>query len=272
MNIYMTEEEQIEQIKKWRKNYGNMVMSAILVIVLAITGWRWWQNNHAAVLTQTSQIYQQLLNSVEADQTTDIQAQANTLISEHPKTAYANMAALILAREYVKQNQLDKAIAQLDNVIKQSKQPTLRQVARIRKARLWLAQKKYQNALTLLETIDAKVYMPLILEVRGDIYLAQGKQSKQPTLRQVARIRKARLWLAQKKYQSALTLLEPIDDKVYMPLISEVRGDIYLAQGKQSQARKSYTLALQALPRGAQTNPLLQMKLSELPNENIKVN
>jgi predicted negative regulator of RcsB-dependent stress response len=83
-------------------------------------------------------------------------------------------------------------------------------------------------------------------------------------LRQMARIRLARVLLADNKSKEALKILNTVDDPIYLPLIEDVKGDIFVSQGNAAQAKVSYAEALQNAPELVSIYPLLQMKLDNL--------
>lgn len=70
--------------------------------------------------------------------------------------------------------------------------------------------------------------------------------------------------LQQKKYDAALAALDTPVEADFAPLLLETKGDVYFAQGKNQDAVKSYTRALEQLPPNAVARELLQMKLDSL--------
>lgn len=104
----------------------------------------------------------------------NIQSYANQLIKDYGKTVYADAARLTLAKMLVTNDQYDKARENLEYVAEHSKMQSLKQVAKLRIARLFAAQKAYDKALAELAVVDDSVYMPVINELKGDIYAATG--------------------------------------------------------------------------------------------------
>jgi predicted negative regulator of RcsB-dependent stress response len=82
-------------------------------------------------------------------------------------------------------------------------------------------------------------------------------------VRPVARLRLARVLNAQGKHDDALDVLDDIEPESYTGLVSEIRGDIYLAQGETAKAREAYLSAQQS---GSTTvsGENLQMKIDDL--------
>ena len=80
----------------------------------------------------------------------------------------------------------------------------------------------------------------------------------------IARLRLAQLLVHEAQYQPALTLLEQSHSTAFESLFAELRGDIYAAQGQQSQARSAYESALLTLKQGEPRQQLLKLKLDDV--------
>lgn len=178
MAEYLSDQEQIEVIKQWWKDYGKFLMIAIIIGVLIGFGWRWWHVHRLNNTLQASQLYQQMLIAdAKMDKANSVNL-ANAIIHDHPKTPYATMANFLLAKDAVVDNHLTQAVQYLQWVIDHGQNPSFRQMARIRMARVLLEQKKNEQALQVLQTIDDKSFMPEINAVKGDIFMAGHELAK----------------------------------------------------------------------------------------------
>ncbi|HHF7365500.1 TPA: YfgM family protein [Legionella bozemanae] len=175
MSVYMTEEEQLESIKKWWKQYGNLVTVVLSLILFGIAGYRYLHWHQAKITQQASVAYEQMMVALSNQNIKGVRAYANELIHQHSSTVYADAAHLTLAKIYVSKNKLDTATDELKAVATNSKMPALKQIAKIRMARIFAAEKSYTNALNELSSIDDKTYLPVINELKGDIYGATGQ-------------------------------------------------------------------------------------------------
>ena len=79
----------------------------------------------------------------------------------------------------------------------------------------------------------------------------------------VARLRLARVLLADAQLDQALTVLANVDEKAYTPIYQELRGDIYMAKQQPDQARVAYAAALAAMD-ATDDREILQMKIDDL--------
>jgi predicted negative regulator of RcsB-dependent stress response len=171
---YLTEQEQIQQLKSWIKQYGLTVLAGILIAVLITSGWQYWQNYRYKILTHASAVYDEMLTMRAQNNAHGTIVQANKLITHYPKTPYAVMATLILSRNAVIDKNYPEAIKQLNWAKDHSKNTAIKEIARIRIARILITQKNYNEALATLKIIDNNSFIGMIDEVRGDAYLAQN--------------------------------------------------------------------------------------------------
>ena len=186
MSVYMTEDEQVEQIKKWWRQYGNSILTVILLIALVFTGWRWWQQRQFKIATNAAVVYERLLEGVVEKDASGVSANANTLLTQYASSPYAALAALNLAKEAVTQQQYDVALKHLQWVVDNADIPALKQIARIRSASIMLSQQKAQQALEILAKVNDKTYDPITSEMRGDSYVMLGDEGKAKQAYQLA--------------------------------------------------------------------------------------
>ena len=83
------------------------------------------------------------------------------------------------------------------------------------------------------------------------------------TLQSIARLRLARILLTQNQANEALNILSKNEDKAYIPIFFEEKGDILNNLGHSKQALQSYLAAKQAFGNIIEL-PLLEMKINNL--------
>lgn len=175
MNEYETEEQQIEALKKWWKENGTSLIVGLFVGVTGLFGWRYYvdQNNVNSILA--SDLYMQVLQGANSgsidEKTIDMH---NQLINAYSDTPYASLASLALAKtEYDKDN-ADGAVAQLELAVKHANDDVIIQIANLRLVRVYIEQKKYDEAMAILNMKHAAAYDAQYEELKGDVYNAQG--------------------------------------------------------------------------------------------------
>ncbi|KTD23096.1 transmembrane protein [Legionella lansingensis] len=175
MSMYMTEEEQLEAIKKWWQKYNTVITVILSLILLVVAGYKYWTWHQYKISSQASNAYEQMMIAFSNQDNKRVRSYANQLIKEYGQTIYADAARLTLAKVDVTHDKYDKAREALEYVANHSRMIALRQVAKIRIARLFAAEKAYDRALAELTKVDDVAYMPVVNELKGDIYAATGK-------------------------------------------------------------------------------------------------
>jgi len=171
---YLTEQEQIQQLKNWVKQYGLTILVGILIAIALSSSWRYYQSYRNKVLLHASSVYDEMLTLRAQNNADGAIVQASKLLSHYPKTPYAQMAAFMLARDAVMKQNYSEAIKQLTWIVDHSNNHSIQEIARIRIARILIATQKPDEALAMLKNIDDKNFTGMINEVKGDAYLAKN--------------------------------------------------------------------------------------------------
>ncbi|MCC4799912.1 YfgM family protein [Enterovibrio norvegicus] len=172
MDVYTTEEQQVEAIKQWWRDNGKAVVLGAVIGLGGLYGWRYFQAEQETGREQASEAYTQVVNALAAgDEKAEEQAAA--FISERQGEAYASLLSLQLAKSLVETNELVKAAEQL-RMVQSSKDETLSAIASVRLARVEAELKNYDVALKELDKVTAQSWTAQVEELRGDIELRQG--------------------------------------------------------------------------------------------------
>lgn len=175
MSVYMTEDEQLAAIKKWWQKYSTLITVILSIILLMASGYRYWQWHQEKVTAQASNAYEYMMIAYSDHNNKRVKAYANQLITENGRSVYADGARLILAKLYANHENYAKASEMLEYVAQNSPMKALKQVAALRIARLHVAQKNYDKALEELSRVDDSAWLPVVNELKGDIYAATGQ-------------------------------------------------------------------------------------------------
>lgn len=170
----ITEQQQIETLKKWWKTYGNTLIVSVALAILIVLAWQWWHQHREQELNFASARYEQLLTSVVNNDEQGVLTQAQRIMERYTDTPYAPLAALFLARQEINQQKYQNASAHLQWVMAHSSDKALKQIARLRAARLALQLHAPDQALTLLKTIDDPSFQVAIFEITGDCLKVKG--------------------------------------------------------------------------------------------------
>lgn len=175
---HTSDQEQIQMLKDWWRKYGTTVLVGLMVFFLVNFSWSFWRNYQQRYNDEASLMYTQLLSKTQLKQDDAVRTLSDHLLKDYNRTPYASLTALLLAKNAVGQKKMDVALTQLQWVIDNSSSDSLKQMARIRAARILFANNKKQEALDILQRVDDDGYMAPVLELRGDILLSQGKKDE----------------------------------------------------------------------------------------------
>jgi predicted negative regulator of RcsB-dependent stress response len=180
-HLDLEEQEQLDQLKAFWKQYGNLITWALTLVLAgfaAWNGWNWWQREQAVKAAAMFDELQKAAGAGDAAKTAGI---FNDLKERFGGTAFAQQGGLITAKVQAEKGQTDAAATSLGWVAEQAKEGEYQTVARLRLAGLLADQKKYDEALKQLDGATAKEFEALVADRRGDILLAQGKTEEAKT-------------------------------------------------------------------------------------------
>lgn len=176
MDVYDSEREQLDAIKKWLKDNGLLVVLGLVVGLGSTLGWNGWKAYQSNQAELASEAYQALLLAASTNRREIVEERATYLMGEHPKSGYAPLAALVLAKGAHTTGQEEDAIRHLQWVVANANQDELRQIAQLRIARLAIGRDDFAGAEALLAQIRNTHLAAGVTELRGDIALAQGDE------------------------------------------------------------------------------------------------
>jgi predicted negative regulator of RcsB-dependent stress response len=169
-----TEDQQLEDLKKWWKENGSSIITGVVIGLAVLFGARSWFAWQERTAQNASVIYSVMMREAESGDASVASDNAATLIADFSGTPYASIAALLLARYRIEDNELDAARAQLQWVLDNESSDEIRTTASVRLARVLVSLADYDAALALLDAIEADGQQGLVSEVRGDIYTQRG--------------------------------------------------------------------------------------------------
>jgi len=174
----MHEQEQVDALKAWWKENGmRMIMAVVLVVavVLAVFGWKYWQGKQQA---EAAALYEEVAKQAGSNDAKRVDDAAAAVVSKYGQTVYAARAQLLAAQVNIDAKNPSVAATQLQWVMEHASEHGLQDVARLKLASVRLDEKKYDDALQLLNAAHPESFDSLYLDLTGDVYNAQGKKDQ----------------------------------------------------------------------------------------------
>ncbi len=174
---YLSEREQADQLRRWLRENWIWLVAGVVLTLAGYYGYRWWEARQAARSAAAGERFSAMLEAIGAGRREDGVKIAGEVTGEYADTPYADQATLVLVRLDVDAGDFAAAEAKLARVADGSKDPELRTVARLRLARVQLAQGRYDAALASLDAVSTPSVDARVLELRGDVLLAKGDKA-----------------------------------------------------------------------------------------------
>jgi predicted negative regulator of RcsB-dependent stress response len=174
----LEEQEQIDQIKHFWKQYGNLITWLLIVVLGAFAAWnfyQYWQRNQAS---QAAILFEELEKSVQSADTARIDRVFGDIKDRFATTAYAQQAGLLVAKQYVGMGQFEPAKAALSWVADKSSDVGYQAIAKLRLAAILLEAKKFDDALAQLSGTFPTGFEALAADRKGDVFALKGDKSQ----------------------------------------------------------------------------------------------
>jgi len=164
------EQERLAELKAWWEDNRWYVLGAIVAAVLAFAGYRGWHYWTASQAEDAGAMY---VGASKAQGQQRVAA-VDALVAKHPRSYFASEGQLVVAKDKFDAGDLPAAEKRLEWVMERGVDEH-RGVARLRLAAVLLEQKKYPEALKILDGNKDEAFTALVADLRGDIMLAQGR-------------------------------------------------------------------------------------------------
>ena len=176
-HLDLEEQEQLDELKHFWKQYGDLITWVLIAVVGAFAAWngyQYWQRSQAA---QSSVMYDEIDRAVKADDAARLDRSLADMKERFGNTTYAQQAALLAAQAYYAKGNTDASRAALNWVAEKASDPGYRATAKLRLSAILLEKKLYDEALQQVTGDFPKDFSGLVADRRGDILMAQGKKA-----------------------------------------------------------------------------------------------
>ena len=172
MADYLSDEEQLEKLKGWWRENGAFILGALALSLAGLAGWRWYDSARIEEMQSASELYGTFLAASD-EARTEFAAQ---LDAEHPDASYRAFSLLHRASEAAAEGDIEDALGNLGALLDAEVHPWLKDLARLRLARLLQEQEQGDAALAALAEVRSPGFSGQASELKGDIHLLRGER------------------------------------------------------------------------------------------------
>jgi predicted negative regulator of RcsB-dependent stress response len=171
---YLTDEEQLDKLKTWWQENGVMLLVAVVVAVVGITGWNWYGSQVDTQISQASDLYADYLDAEGAERASI----GETLATEFPGSAYHSLMLLRMAEERMTEEDAEGALVLLEDALLQAPDDKLADLVRVRLARIQQELDRSEDALQTLGSVKSMGLRSVVQELKGDIHMVRGERGQ----------------------------------------------------------------------------------------------
>ena len=166
-----TEEEQVEQIKKWWKSNGKQIIAGAVIGLAGIWGWNTYteyQDNQSLNARSLYLNYASDSNNLGA---------YDKLTTDFSSSTYSDQAILLMAKYLFDAGSYAQALGVIKPLINNTS-PVIANSAALRTASIQLQLGQHEQALSILEGQSDDDFSGLVYNLMGDIYLDLGNRTE----------------------------------------------------------------------------------------------
>ncbi len=209
MDDNLTDQQRAEQVRGWFGANFWFLLAGLVLGLGALFGWRQWTAERTQNAEQASALYEEMLTAIRIGRSVRAEEIAGELERDYTATPYLDQARLAMARLKLDSSLPEEAARYLEQVVDGRASAELRDIARLRLARVLIQMEKYEEAIKQLAPPQDSAFASRYHEVRGDAYYAMGRRDD-----------------ARSEYQAALEQVaeSPIDPALLQAKLDEVGG------------------------------------------------
>lgn len=180
MSVYKTEEEQIDDLKRWIKSYGPSILAGIILAIALLYGWRYWNSYQHNRAVKASVLYQQAVDAYQTKRTDLLSKSVHALQKKYPKSPYASYAVFLQVKIAANQQDYIAAENELNWIITHSHDKNIKAIAALRLGSILTADHQEELAIKTLESVATNnaAFKGLAHIKIADAYLALGDTNK----------------------------------------------------------------------------------------------
>lgn len=175
MEIYQTEEQQVEAIKSFWAQNGNSIIAGLALGFAGFIGFNYYQDHQLQKELKIADTYLSNLESAEKNPQQFVKA-SETFIKENGDSSYVALTAFSLAKNAADKKDFAEAAKQLQTAISKAPNAAIKALANLRLAHVQTELKQFDDALATLAQPMPKSFIASVEESKGDVYVLQDKK------------------------------------------------------------------------------------------------
>lgn len=174
-HLDLEEQEQLDQLKHFWKQYGNLITWLLIGVLAAYAGWNGYQYWQRSQGSQASALYGEIERLAAEADPDKLERAFGDMKSRFGGTTYAMQSGLLVASALEGAGKTEPAKTALSWVAEKAGDPAYQAIARLRLAAVAAQAKNYTLAMTQLNATYPSEFAALVADRKGDVLSLQGK-------------------------------------------------------------------------------------------------
>ncbi len=177
-HLDLEEQEQLDQIKHFWRQYGNVISWALIAVLGGLASWNFYQYWQRSQATQAAALFDEVERSVMSADPVKVDRVFEEMKDRFASTLYAQQSALLVAKQYADSGKHDAAKAALNWLADQSNDVGYQSLARLRLVAILMESKQYDEALALLNGTFSPGFEGLVADRKGDVLTLKADKTR----------------------------------------------------------------------------------------------
>ncbi len=174
----LEEQEQLDQLKHFWQQYGNLITWGLIIVLGSIGAWNGYQFWQRKQSMQSAAMFEEVEKLVRMGDAQKAERAFIDMRERFSSAVYTQQAGLMLAKMSYEAGKVDVAKTALTWVAEHSSDKGYASLAHLRLSGILVDAKAYDDALKLLNSGVVGEFSALAADRKGDVYVLQGKKSE----------------------------------------------------------------------------------------------
>jgi predicted negative regulator of RcsB-dependent stress response len=180
-HLDLEEQEQLDQLKHFWKQYGNLISIGLIILMSVFATWNGYQYWQRGQSSQAAALFDELESIARSGDVDKAQRAFSEMKSRFGSAIYTQQAGLMVAKLLHESGKTELSTVTLTWVAENASDKGYASVARLRLSAVLMDSKKYDEAIKVLGGEMTPDFLGLASDRRGDIYALQGKKAEAKT-------------------------------------------------------------------------------------------
>ena len=174
----LQEQEQIDALKAFWKQYGNLLTWVLIAVLGAYAAWNGWNFYQRRQAEQAAAMYDELERAAQASDPDKVGRVFSDLRERHAKAAISLQGGLVAGKLWAEKGQVELAKQAYSWVTEHAADEDVQALSRLRWAGVLLDERKAEESLKILDPIKSTSMGALVADRRGDAWSLLGKKKE----------------------------------------------------------------------------------------------